>query len=194
MAFRDAISDAFGVGCGSVGTGSVVKHFQACLRASMRGMWDHLDPANSGVAHGMFLLWFGPCRFMLSGKEGARCLAAAGCIGWCGEDACWCQALLCISAAMLPPSFPFPGDQAVPHTSQHVGQLLPCLEAALLHGCLHGLAAGRSPPFLAASSGLPTFPGTWGFSWESQADLRKLGVSPGLGGEREQEAACQALP
>lgn len=52
------------------------------------------------------------------------------------------------------PTFPSLGDQVVPHTSQHVGQLSPCLAAALLHGCLRGLAAARSPPFPPASSGL----------------------------------------
>lgn len=130
----------------------------------------------------MFLLWFGLCRFMLSGKEGARCLAAAGCISWCGEDACWCQALLCISAAMLPPAFPFPGDQAVPHTSQHVGQLLPCLEAALLHGCLHGLAAGRSPPFLAASSGLAHLSGHMGVFLGKPSGSSQTGSLAGAGG------------
>lgn len=64
--------------------------------------------------------------------------------------------------------------------------------------CCTGASTGWQQAGVLPSSllprGLPTFPGTWGFSWESQADLRKLGVSPGLGGEREQEAACQALP
>lgn len=150
------------------------------LPVCVRGIWDHLDPGNSGVAHGMSSLSFGLCGFMLSEREAARC--SAGCVGWCRRGAHWCQAPLCIAAVMFPLALPSPAEQALPKMSQHVGQLLSCLAAALLHGCLHGLAAGRSPPFMLSLRDLPTLLGTWGFSWESQADLHKLLVLPRPGG------------
>lgn len=55
---------------------SLVKHFLACLSASMRGMWDHLAPANSGGTRGILSLQFGLCGLLLPGKERTRCLPA----------------------------------------------------------------------------------------------------------------------
>lgn len=134
----------------------------------------------------MFPLWFGPCRFILSGEEGARCSVAAGCVGWCREDARWCQALLHIAAALLLPTFPSPHYQVVPQAPQHLGQLSPCLVAALLPallcGCLCGFAAGWSPPFPTASLGLANLAGYMGVFLGKPSGFSQAGSLAGAGG------------
>lgn len=162
------------------------------LLVSVRGMWDHLDPGNSGVAHGISSFSFGLCGFMLSGKDGVRCSAVAGCVGWCGKGVHWCRALLCVAAVMFPLALPSPGEQAVPNMSQHGQQLLSCLAAALLHGCLHGLAAGR---VLLSCCLLGACPPCWahgGFPGKAKLIFTSCESCCGQG-ECEQAAACQAL-
>lgn len=61
--------------------------------------------------------------------------------------------------------------------SSRLAWRLPCCMGASAGWQQAGILLSLLPP-----RGLPTLLGMWGFFWESQADLCKLGVSPGPGG------------
>lgn len=135
--------------------------------------WDVLTLVWPVQAH---VVWGGPSKMLSSCR--LRKLVRGGCALVSGTVACCCS-----NCSHLPSLLQV--TQAVPQTSRHLGWLSPCLVAALLPallcGCLCGFAAGQSPPFATASSGLAQLAGHVGVFLGKPSGSSQAGSLAGAG-------------